>query len=583
MTQIAASHTQLINLVENVTIQCWEDINNLLDEISERPFQSYTDEQFRCLIKKGIAFITYAYGFDGVSIEVAKYAQTLEEIYNNKVNSLPIHFIGGEFEPKVDSVLKPCWNRHIIKGMNGWSKWDHGKWFSKLYYEDMPEGSALSDSIAKEIWQQTINFVKQLSQYLVDNDISCIIPVNTSSNPGNFAATLALCFITEGLGSYVISSNHDYYWEGGKHHSKRKPHEAKGIRDHFFRNHDNTPFYKLFARIYPWNGQRWIQVNINISQSETLTKKFGFKPKQVFELGTYVSSKFLEDFDKNNVSDIRNRMAYIFSDGQKDLKSISVNEFIKNIDSWMLNQRPAFIGYNPDIKVDLTQEHIIYCFQPTRIIGRKRIEKDIHLFQGLMDYAPFRREFDNDERFQLLLHITGPVPIEHQADLQRILKAYKKLCSSVPEDLANRVFLAFSVGNEEHPCFVKKGFKSLCIEEIYRLATVVLFPSKTEGRGLPIIESGAAGIPIICSRYYPKKAFEEVVGEHLPEDERIYYTLFPEGEFTSDFLRQASDLMLHQSKVTNIKDHNKYAIRLRYSSEAVRTQFETFFKTLQQL
>jgi len=585
MTHLEDLQTKLISFIDGAKVKNWDDINRLLDQILVAPFQPScnTEEQFDELVRKGVAFITYDYGIDGVSIEVAKYANTLEELYGTEERPLPIHFIGGEFKEKADAILKPRWNRHVIDHMNGWSKWHHGKWFSKLYYEDMPEGSALSDSIAKEIWEQTIYFVKELSDYLVANNISSIVPVNIPTNPGNFAAMLALCFVTEGLGTYVISSNHDFYWEGGKHKSERKPHEGKGVRDHFFKNHENTPFYELFTRMYPWNGRRWIQVNINSPQSKALVKKFGFKPERVFELGTSISDKFFDDFEESDVKDIRKRMGHILADGGERPTTVSVKSFIDNIDTWMTDQKPILIGYNDGIDVDLQQDNMIYCLQPTRVIGRKRIEKDLHLLQGLMDYVPFRREFDSDGNYQLILHVTGPVPLEHLVDLQRVLKAYKKICSYVSEDIANRIFLAFSVGQENHPCFVEKGLKPLCIEELYRLATVILFPSETEGRGLPIIESSAGGIPIICSRYYPERVFDEVVGEDLPDDERIEYTLFPEDGFTLDFLRQACDLMLHQSKFTNMKLHNKCAVRLRYSHEMVRVKFEAFFETLQKL
>ncbi len=585
MSQMVKLYNQLLNRVEGTAVRCWEDICNVLDEVSNTELvpPCHSEDEFDKLIKKGIAFVTYEYGIDGVSIEVSKYAKSLESIYNKEGFDLPIHFIGGDFKPKADIVLKPRWARHTIQHMNGWSKWHHGQWFSKLYYEDMPEGSALSDTISKEIWAQTLDFIRQLGDYQVANDISCIIPVNIPTNPGNFAIMLALCFVTEALGTYVISSNHDYYWEGGKHQNDREPNEEPGVRDHFFRNHDNKPFYDLFKRIYPWNGRRWIQVNINTPQSEKLVSKFDFDQSRVFELGTSISDKFFTEFDQENVKGVRNRMSYIFSDGEHTLKTTSVDDFHSDLDNWICNQKPIFIGHEGDTIVDLTQDHMIYCLQPTRVVGRKRIEKDLQLIQALMDYVPFRREFDNDDSYQLVLHITGPVPIEHKDDLKRVIKAYRKLCSYIPSEVSSRIFLAFSVGNEYHPSFEKMNFKRLCIEELYRLATVILFPSETEGRGLPIIESSAGGIPIICSRYFPERVFDEVIGEDLPDDERIHYTLFPEEGFTLEFLKQACDLMIHQSKYNNMKQHNKCAVRLRYSSEMVRVKFETFFETLMQL
>ena len=78
-------------------------------------------------------------------------------------------------------------------------------------------------------------------------------------------------------------------------------------------------------------------------------------------------------------------------------------------------------------------------------------------------------------------------------------------------------------------------FDPLNITDLYRLATAVLFPSETEGRGLPIIESAAIGVPIISSRYSPEEVFDSVIGEHLPEEQRIKYIHFPEGEFSTRF------------------------------------------------
>ena len=63
------------------------------------------------------------------------------------------------------------------------------------------------------------------------------------------------------------------------------------------------------------------------------------------------------------------------------------------------------------------------------------------------------------------------------------------------------------------------------------MADAVVFPSETEGRGLPIIEASASGIPVICSQYRPREVFNDVIGESLPEEFRIRYTLFPGGKF----------------------------------------------------
>ncbi len=272
-------------------------------------------------------------------------------------------------------------------------------------------------------------------------------------------------------------------------------------------------------------------------------------------------------------------MAYILSGGKPKIKPVSVSSHVENLENWMKEQKPVVCGFRNGLELDLTSEKIIYCLQPTRVIARKRIEEDLHLFNALMNYSPFRKKFESNKDFQLVLHITGPVPIEHQADVETVLKAYIDLCSVLPEDISDRIFIAFSVGTEEHPSFKANGLERMHIEDIYRLATVVLFPSETEGRGLPIIEASACGIPIICSSYYPEDVFDKVVGKDLPEEKQIKYILFPENDFSQDFLSKATKLMFGENE-EELKKHNRDAIRMRYGTEILA---ETFYKLLKTL
>ena len=198
-------------------------------------------------------------------------------------------------------------------------------------------------------------------------------------------------------------------------------------------------------------------------------------------------------------------------------------------------------------------------------------------------FPKFKEEFVKNPDYKLILHITGPVPIEHQEDLETVLNGFVELCDSVELDVAKRLFIAFSVGTEDHPCLEKHNLKPLCIEEIYRLATVIMFPSETEGRGLPIIESSACGVPILCSRYYPEAVFAEVIGEDLSEKEQIEYILFPdltERDFSKNFLDMATDLLLHQEKYVDLKDHNKKAVHYRYSVEMIERKFVELVEAL---
>jgi len=101
-----------------------------------------------------------------------------------------------------------------------------------------------------------------------------------------------------------------------------------------------------------------------------------------------------------------------------------------------------------------------------------------------------------------------------------------------------------------------------------------VFPSETEGRGLPIIEASAIGIPIICSQYHPREVFWDVIGENLPKELRIKFTLFPEGSLHRTFLSEVADLLIHPETHQKRMIHNKKVVRTRYSYASFKTNFE---------
>ncbi len=574
-------YTQMMDKLKNLDPGNWQDVDRILTDFQQiNPPQTSTT--YNDLIQsshKGLAFLTFDYGIDGVSIEIAKYAESLNDLLSE--NGKPdIHFIGGDFSHQADSILKPDWKRFHIQGANGWSKWDQGKWFAKLFYEDMSEDNQEPDELVAEIWKQAVSLSERLGNYLAENGITLLIPVNISSNPGNLALGLAVVLVSEAMGTYVLNSNHDFYWESGKPAFERKPGEAPGPRDHFFRNIYHQSFFSLFGRIYPWNGRRWIQVNINRLQSEKLIEEYSFLKDRVCEISTSLSDKFFHIYTSADVKSVRRRMAYILSDGQPIIHPIPIQQHYDNLNVWMSDQKPLVCGAREGLNLDLSSNQLIYYLQPTRVISRKRIEKDCQLIGSLLHYPAFREEFEKDTQRQIVLHITGPVPIEHQADLETVIRAFIDVINSVPPAIAERLFLAFSVGTENHPSFAENGFDPLCIEDIYRLADAVLFPSETEGRGLPIGEASASEIPIICSCYFPEEVFADAVGEDLTAEKQIQYTLFPEEEMSDTFLDEVTRVSLFPEKIKDRIAHNRNAAHLRYGKEIMG---EIFKKILTEL
>jgi len=573
--KLALSFKEMEGRLDSAEIADWSDISSFLESI--RGIRA--DSGIKAM-DGALGFLTFDYGIDGVSIEMAKYARSFEKM-RSEAGLVPddIHFIGGDFHDKAEAVLLPRWKRFHIPDINGWSKWSEGKWFAKLYYEDMPSGGEVSREMAVEMWRQSVGFAKKLGAYVAEKNITFLFPVNINSNPGNFAITLANILATELMGLPVLNSNHDFYWEGGAPAAERAKTGESGPRDHFFKNMDNEEFFSLFKIMYPWNGPRWAQVNINQRQSEVLNEDFGFSKEALFELSTSVSDDFFEEYGWDAVAGARKAMIRILSDGGDVVEPVPVDAHLAGLTDWMANQKPVVCAVRGGLTLDTAKPEVVYCLQPTRVVARKRIEMDLQLFAALARRPRFQEEFADPAR-KLVLHITGPVPKEHQHDLERVLNAYKEVVESLPAEIAERIFIAFSVGTEDHSSLAPAGLKRLRIEDIYRMATVILFPSETEGRGLPIIESSACGVPIVCSRYYPEDVFKEVVGEDLAPELQIQYTLFPEGDFSDSFLDEVCELMFSDKKSLSRIEHNKNAVAKRYGSGVLVGTFKEALRFL---
>ncbi len=545
-------------------IEDWRDIDGVLDELAARPPQAHTGPEGP---SPNLAFVTFAYDIDGVTLEIAKYGAYIEEI----LEGTEIHVIGGNIQDKADFVLPAHWRRHRIEGADGWGKWKGGELFMRLFFERMPQGSELSAELAAEIWRQALDLTGSLCRLIDENGIDTLFAVNVNSNPGNLAFALAIVLASEITGCPVLNNNHDFYWEGGKPAAERGPDEAKGPRDHFFLNCDNAPFFQLFRRLLPWNGRRWIQVNINPAQSRVLIDRDRIPPDRVFEIGTAIEDAYFEPCSAEERQRHRLRTARILSGGAPVLRATSLDEFQAGAGDWMTDQRPFLCGAESGLELDLAAPGAVHFLQPTRLIGRKQIWRNWQLVDALLEYGPFRSAFESRPDMTLTVHCTGPVPIEHRADLEDVLTVYKSVLDTAPPAIARRLFAAFTVGNEDHPSLHEDGLGKLVVADFFKMSNVVLFPSQTEGRGLPIPESAAAGVPIVCSRYHPEEVFAGVVGEHLPEEERILHATFPEGEFGKELLGTVTRMILEPESFATWIEHNRRAVRRRYSSEGMKS------------
>ncbi len=553
-------------------VESWADIHGVLDEFPTKT-DAAPDEGFTQRLAGGIAFLTFGYGIDGVSIEIAKYASCLEQELRDRGIEAVIHCIGGDFI-SADEVLAKRWHRKRIDQANGWSKWDGGIWFDRMFRAEMPSGSAESREIAREIWRQAVGFARELAGYLVENRVGLLITVGVNSNPGNPALALATVLASEILGISVLNSCHDFYWESGKPSSERERGESPGARDHFFRNCTNDSFFHFIERIHPWNGSRWLTLVINALQRDELIRRSDTALSRIMEIGTYVDDEFFVPITPERKAELRRQLRHILANGEETVPVELIEGFEARIPEWMKEQQPVVCGAETGLSFDLTDPHALWFLQPTRVVPRKRIPRDWELIGTLLQYAPFRSMFEENPELTLTLHVTGPVPAEHEEDLRDVVTGFRRVLSGAPHDIGRRIYLLLSAGKLGKSTLHARGPDQLSMADLYHVADLVMLPSETEGRGLPILEAAAAGLPLVCSQYHPREVFDAITGRNLKNSSRIQYSHFPDGRFGTELLQEITDLVFRPSVSSKLRHHNRRAVAARYSMPALTHSFQ---------
>ena len=106
-------------------VHTWFDLGLFLDsfrdayETRRTPFSgSLTD--FKKSLSRGLGFVTFTYGIDGVTMEIVKYAQAFERIFPD----LSVHLISGWINEMGRGILHPDYIVHTIPGLDGFGHWD---------------------------------------------------------------------------------------------------------------------------------------------------------------------------------------------------------------------------------------------------------------------------------------------------------------------------------------------------------------------------------------------------------------------------------------------------------------------------
>lgn len=132
---------------------------------------------------------------------------------------------------------------------------------------------------------------------------------------------------------------------------------------------------------------------------------------------------------------------------------------------------------------------------PARVLRRKNIELGLRVVRSLLDLG-----------LDVAYLVTG-APDAHQADGS----AYGVELRTMIDELAlqhSAIFLGetMSLTNDD-------------VRSLYAVSDALLFPSKTEGFGLPVVEAGLHGVPVFCSNIPAHREVGQAFASYFELDE----------------------------------------------------------------
>ncbi len=562
----------LVDSLRAEQITTWFDLGLLLDRLREEravPSARLPADRraFEQKLSRGIAFLTFSYSVDGVTMEALKYADAFKRFLPDP----KLHFIGGEFDPRTDALFDPTARQHVLDGATGF---DLCPIYRRLFHRRLERGSPLYNSLIGQLWGTTLDLVQRLGTLFEDNDIQLVFAINTNSNPGNPALALALVFLSEHFGLPVISNNHDFYWESGHSEIERETRKLdKGPRDHFFTNSHLGEVFSVLQMTYPWEGRSWFSLNLSFHQSGELIRTFGHNPANVAEVETAVDTDKFRPLPRPRRLEVLRQLSSLLGG---DARSVPVLELGVAIDEGGVGNSPAtpiLFGHRAHTGVDFTRDNMI-LLQPTRIIARKRIGLNFEMLNTLFEDEEFAAALRTTPSLKLTVMITGPVADGQQRYWRRLLDHVRRFFDGLPAGVRDRVFFAPLFASIDTQAFRECFERPATIADIYGVASLVCLPSKTEGRGLPIIESAACAVPCLVRRYEPEEVYAHVIGEHLAAETRLRVVEFQGQQIQKDVPAKVCSLLLHPQDHTEQARHNRRVVEQRYSMASLTRDLE---------
>ena len=568
---------QMISDLRAENVETWFDLGLFIDRLRENPLACDPVEDnfadFKRRIARGVAFVTFDFGVDGVTMEIAKYARTLTKL----LPGAKIHYIAGKFAELTESIIDANSPWHQIEAVDGFDRWPL---YRNFFGRKLERGSPLYNKLIQKFWEAVLDLCGQLGRVVERNDIQLLYLVNVNSNPGNPALALATVVISQHLGIPVINNCHDFYWESGHSETERKTRRLpRGPRDHFFTNSHVGEVFSLVEVLYPWDARNWLTVCINSNQADAISERFGINPANVGEICTGIDLDRYKPMDRGQTKEVWLQLCEILNGTRARLQAVAATEALKKGLLAPKSRHPILLANKNHSPADFAANNMV-LLQPTRILARKRIDFNFTLIKKLFADSDFAAAFRADKSRKLTLLISGPVAAGHDKYLEKLARTFARLVQKADESIRSRIYLALLFSEFDHPTYRKRFDRPIEMPDLYNISTLVVLPSETEGRGLPIIESAACGVPIFTRRYDPEEVFAAVIGESLAREDRLQVRMFKGWRIDSAVVAEVRECLLAPERFSEVNEHNRSVIQRRFSMHGLARDLEGFLRRL---
>ncbi len=453
---------RMISDLRAENVETWFDLGLLIDRLREnRPAGIAVESdfaEFKRRVARGVAFVTFNYGVDGVTMEVAKYARTFAAL----LRGARIHYIAGEFAELTESIIDPESPWHQIDAMDGFDRWPL---YRSFFGRRLERGSPLYNKLIRRFWEAVLELCERLGRVVEANDIQLLYLVNVNSNPGNPALALATVLISEHLRVPVINNCHDFYWESGHSEIDREVLGLpRGPRDHFFTNVHVGEVFSLIEVLYPWDARSWLTVCINSKQADSISERFGLNPANVCEICTGIDVDRYTPMDRGQTKEVWHQLCEILTGTRTRLQAVAAADVIEKGLLAPDSRRPILIAAKNQSQVDFVGNNMV-LLQPTRILARKRIEFNFTLIASLLADSDFAAALRADKSRKLTLLISGPVATGNDKYLEKLVRDFARLVQKVDESIRSRIYLALLFSEFDHPSYRERYDRPIEIPE----------------------------------------------------------------------------------------------------------------------